>query len=124
MAKELTDNHSYSDKLTQLIPAEIIGAYVAIQQAVVDGGGFEHKDWVLPVSGAILLLILPLYLYKIHLIRSAVQVMLSMISFVVWFVCLGGMYIDVIANVIDPILRSVILVLWTAIVPVLMPKQT
>ncbi|WP_028314341.1 hypothetical protein [Desulfatibacillum aliphaticivorans] len=113
MARSITPTSSYSDVLIQLIPAEMVSAYIAIQEMAIDCP--RHKDVVLLGSALILLIALPFYLFKIQGVVSKRQIVVTMVSFVIWVFSVGGRFIDPIST--DPIWRAAALILWTTFAP-------
>jgi len=81
----------YTDKLIKLIPGEIISVYLAVY-AFVKSSSYADADkqllqWI--VFAAILLLT-PVYLYKMAGVSKWTQVLFNTIAFVVWVFSFGG----------------------------------
>ena len=106
---------SYLDRLVQLIPAEIVAAHLAVQGLVVNRT--DVRDLALEISAGILLVFLPLYLWRLHGVRSTLKILLTMGSFVVW---VGAVSSPVYTRwIVDPTWGSIALILWTTVMPVL-----
>ena len=114
MKNIIRPNGSYLDRLVQLIPAEIVAAYLAVQGLVWHRDAV--RDLVLEVSAVFLLLLLPLYLWKLHGVRSKLKILLTMGSFVVWAFALSTPVYT--GWSLDPIWGSIALILWTTAIPV------
>ena len=114
MTHTMRPNGSYLDRLVQLIPAEIVAAYLAVQGLVATRDAV--RDQILEVSFVCLLLVLPFYLWRLHGVRSRLNILLTMGSFVVWtFVVSIPVYTR---WSLDPVWGSVALILWTTVIPV------
>lgn len=112
--RTITSSSNYLEKLVKLIPAEIIGAYLAIQNLVLNET--EVRDAVLWISIAILFLLIPFYLKRTQSIRSLSQILVTMISFLVWVYAIGGI---ILFPDQPPVIATAVLILWTAAIPVL-----
>lgn len=83
---------TYKDRLMKLIPAEVIGAYLSASAVVKSGVPGDPRGqypylWALLVAGVILT---AAYLYRLHKVRSHLQIAASAIAFVVWIFGIGG----------------------------------
>lgn len=114
MSRVITSSSTYSDRLLRLIPAEMISAYIAIQDLVLDAP--RYKDILLLTSAAVILIALPFYLWFVQSVRSKFQIVFTMLSFCVWVFSVGGRYIDPIST--DSVWRSAVLILWTTLIPI------
>lgn len=112
MGREITSDHSFSEKLVKLIPAEIIGAYTAIAGIVPSG----QMKTVLTGTVIILLALVPAYLWKVSNVRNISQIIISCIAFLVWAYSLGGPFTA--WGIYQGYLGSIILILFTLIVPI------
>ena len=115
MGREIVSTHSYADKLIRLIPTEIVAAYLAIQNLAI--GWPDQRDVILIVAAAVLVLVIPCYLRRLHSVKSNQQIAITMISFLVWVFSVSIPYIKWIA----PLWSTVVIILWTVIVPVVQP---
>ena len=119
MTYNIRPSASYLDRLVQLIPAEIVAAHLAVQGLVVNN--LEVRNLALEVSAGVLLLVLPLYLWRLHGIRSWLQILLTMGSFVVW---VSAVSFPVYTRLsMDPVWASIALILWTTVIPALHPEE-
>ena len=115
MKNTTTSVGSYLDRLVQLIPAEIVAAHLAVQGLVVNNT--DIRDLALEVSAGTLLVVLPLYLWRLHGIRSALKILLTMGSFVVWACAVSSPVYT--RWILDPTWGSIALILWTTVMPAL-----
>lgn len=81
----------YTDKLIKLIPGEIVSVYLAVY-AFVKSSSYDPADqqllqWI--VFTAILVLT-PVYLYKMAGVTKWTQILFNTIAFVVWVFSFGG----------------------------------
>jgi len=109
--REIKENQNYRDRLLKLIPSEIVAAYMVLAGIIPE----KPARWGLLIISVILLVLVPFYLIIIQNVHRIVQVIFTTISFVVWVYSLGGPFEK--WGIYLPWLSSVILVLWTLIVP-------
>lgn len=128
MAREVNNTQPYSDKLVKLIPSEIIGAYMVLSNILGFTAGnmqasavpkpvpeSDLKPILLQIVFFVLLILTPVYLKKISRVNNLVQLAVTTFSFVIWVYTLGGPF--VIWGIYYSIIGSVILVLWSLIIP-------
>ena len=125
MARAIKPEQDYKSKLLKLIPTEIIAAYMVIhgifQGQVIQVG---EKDLTHVVGWSVfaaLLVLTPLYLVKIHSVKSKAQVILTTLSFPVWVYTIGGPF--KMAGWYQPQIASCILVVWTLIIPLVIVTE-
>jgi len=129
MAREVNTTQPYYDKLVKLIPSEIIGAYLVLSNILGYAGGSiqakafpgtvteaEMRPVLIQIVFFTLLILTPVYLKKISKVNNAIQLAVTTISFVIWVYTLGGPFI--VWGIYYSIIGSVVLVLWSVIVPV------
>jgi len=81
----------YVSKLLKLIPAEIIGVYLAVFNIISLGKQAEAKNTALQlIVFGLILLITPFYLKKVAKINTARQIIFCMVSFIIWVFSIGG----------------------------------
>jgi len=119
MARTIKPEQDYKSKLLKLIPSEIIAAYMVIH-GIFGGQVIEvgEKDLTNVVGWSVfaaLLILTPLYLVKIHNVKSKAQILLTTLSFPVWVYTIGGPF--KMAGWYQPQIASCILVVWTLIIP-------
>jgi hypothetical protein len=130
MAREVNNTQPYSDKLVKLIPSEIIGAYMVlsnilgysagnIQASVIPKPVAESdlKPLLVQIVFFVLLVLTPVYLKKISKVNNVTQLIVTTFSFVIWVYTLGGPF--VVWGIYYSIIGSVVLVLWSLIVPLI-----
>ncbi|MDX1491734.1 MAG: hypothetical protein R3332_10625 [Pseudohongiellaceae bacterium] len=113
MPRQIDVSSHYSEKLVKLIPTEIIGAYIAIEGMVRSNGDVYMQ--VMVAASIVLLLLVPLYLTIIFRVNNKAQIVVTMLSFLVWIFSMGGPFATQLWYL--PVYGSVVLVLWTLIVP-------
>ncbi|HUI90612.1 MAG TPA: hypothetical protein VLX68_00055 [Chitinivibrionales bacterium] len=112
MGREVSVTQPYVDKLVKLIPTEILGAYTVIAGVVPA----DQVKVVLTASAAALLMLVPLYLWKISGVKNVAQLVVSAFSFVIWTYTLGGPFEA--WGIYQGYIGSILLVLFTLIVPI------
>ena len=124
MARQLTGN-IYLDRLSKLVPIEFISVYLAVSQSVQNE--LSLRQPVLLVVVLTFIILIPLYLYKVHKVNNHLQVAMTTAAFVIWTYTLGdafepGVWIQ--SNFHHPTIASVAMLVWTGIVPVFInPKE-
>ena len=113
MKANLSQSGSYLNRLTQLIPTEIVAAHLAVQGLVADE--ITIRNTGLEASAAILLFALPFYQWRIQGVRSITKVLLTMCSFIVWVIAVSSPLYT--RWSIDPTWGAIALIIWTTVVP-------
>ena len=126
MARTIRPNQEYKDKLLKLIPTEIVGGYMVIH-GILSGqtiqiGETDITQAVAWLVFAVLLILTPLYLAKIHKVTQKAQLTLTTIAFAVWAYTIGGPF--QMQGWYQPQLAAVLFVLWTLIVPLVINPDT
>ena len=136
MSREINSTQPFQDKVVKLIPTEIVGAYMVLNGIIglpaatptISATRFPSAP---PVSDdtlrfdllqavfAILLVLTPLYLAKIAKVTNRRQLAVTTMSFVVWAYTLGGPF--VVWGLYYPLVASVLLVIWSLVVPMFVP---
>ena len=120
MARQIEASNRYGDVLLKLIPTEIVGAYMVTDGFIPPGTAFAK--WIALGAGGFLLVITPFYLHKLYKVHDRVQIFFTTASFVVWVYWMGGPF--KLWGIHSSPLASVILVLWTLLVPLVnLPKK-
>lgn len=113
MARQIKNDQNYQDRLLKLIPSELVGAYTVIGGIIPQA----QAKWGTLITSAILLILTPLYLLRLQGVTRPEQLAVTTISFAVWVYSLGGPFQY--WGLYQPWLGSVVLVLWTVIVPLI-----
>ena len=118
MAREIRVDQKYRDRLLKLIPSEIIAAYMVLSGIIPP----DRAKWGTLIVSIVLLVLVPFYLWKMQNVQRNSQLIVTMISFVVWLYSLGGPFAA--WGLYESWIGSVILILWTLIIPVVVnPKS-
>lgn len=112
MSRKIESSSTFEEKLVKLIPIEIIGAYVAIQNLVI---GRIRPEIGLGVSAAFLTALIPFYLRRFQSVESKSQIIVSMISFIIWSFSISVIHFS--DMIINPAWASILIILWTVTVP-------
>jgi len=118
MAREIRVDQKYRDRLLKLIPSEIVAAYMVLAGIIPP----DRAKWGTLIVSIVLLVLVPFYLWRMQNVQRNSQLIVTMISFVVWLYSLGGPFAA--WGLYESWIGSVILILWTLIIPVLVnPKS-
>ena len=119
--------NGYLDRLYQLIPAEITGAYLAISNILdLEKGLDGDVTYLVSISMTYLILqiLVPIYVYKIQNVRNAGQIIASTLSFPIWAANISSAYIGSLTTLDIGMIAGVVLILWTLMVPLLAQGET
>ena len=114
MRRAIDSQTTYLDRVVQLIPSEIVAAHLTIQGLVYSQ--IRIRDIAIEISAVVLLVVLPFYLQRLG-VTSKKQIFLTMGSFVAWILAVSLPVHQRFG--LDPIWGSIILILWTVVIPVL-----
>ena len=116
MSRTMDSPMPYLEKVTQLIPAEIVAAHLTIQGLVYSQ--IRIRDIAIEISAGVFFLGLPFYLRWLRGVTTTKQIVLTMGSFVAWVFAVSLPVHQ--RSGVDPLWGSIMLILWTTIVaPVL-----
>jgi len=118
MAREIKKDEEYKKKLLKLIPSEIIAAYLVLEGIIPS----SSAKWGTLIVSVILLILVPLYLWRNQDVKRAAQIIVTTISFAVWVYTIGGPFQE--WGLYKPFIGSIILVLWTLIIPLVIKPKT
>ena len=115
---------TYFDRIIKYIPADIVGAWVAITGLIAGATGVPSAK-VLWVMFAIMTVLAYVWTLKQTSIPgqppAVTQSVLSAASFVVWVFALGGPFSDL--SWYRPLYGSLVLIVYTLIVALVVPKE-
>ena len=114
MNRAIDSHTTYLDRVAQLIPSEVVAAHLTIQGLVYSQ--IRIRDIAIEISALVLLVVLPFYLQRLG-VTSKKQIFLTMGSFVAWVFAVSLPVHQRFG--VDPIWGSIILILWTVVIPVL-----
>ena len=114
MSRAIDSHTTYLDRVAQLIPAEVVAAHLTIQGLVYSQ--IRIRDIAIEVSAVVLLVLLPFYLRRLG-VTNKKQIFLTMGSFMAWVLAVSLPVHQRFG--LDPLWGSIILILWTAVIPVL-----
>ena len=123
MGRQLYRDSNYTERLLKLIPIEFVSIYLAISQAV--STDLDLRQPVLICVIVLFVVLIPIYLYKIQTVKSYQQIVLTIVSFLVWTYSLGDAYEagEWFRGIHNPTIASVVLLLWTGIAPIFVNAQ-
>ena len=122
MARTVRQADNYLSKVLKYIPSEIIMAFVAIEGVLrssyrENSPLFQDILWYVTIA---LLIIAPLWLWRVMGVTSIKQLFLSTLALLVWLFAMGGPF-----RFLDwykPALGSVALPIYTLLVPIVICK--
>jgi hypothetical protein len=114
--RQVSRSNEYVDKLTKLIPSDIVAAYLAIRNAAMSSDNQQIAFNVMVISAAILTVLAYFYLGRVG-VRSPPQRIVTCLSFVVWALSLGGILETY--TWYSTLYSTVAIIIWTLMAPVL-----
>ena len=106
----------YFNRLFKYIPAELVAGYIfvlGVVKQLTDAGEIKVLHWLLFVVFCILT---PLYLWRVQKVLKFQQLIISLLSFIVWAFALGGPF--ALYSWYNPVHGSILLPVFTIIVAV------
>jgi hypothetical protein len=122
MPREVNETQPYYDKAVKLVPTEIVGAYMVLAGVIGVGTATPTAPAdslsrvLIQVVFFVLLIMTPLYLWKIAKVGNKVQLIVTTLAFVLWIYTLGGPFS--VWGLYEPKVAAVLLTLWSLVVPV------
>jgi hypothetical protein len=92
---EIPNVDKYTDRLIKYIPAEVIAVYLAVENIFLTSGDESDVAGLSWVVFVILLVLTPLYLWRVQGVNRWQQLAISAVSFGVWVFSLGGPFVYV-----------------------------
>lgn len=125
--KSIRQDTSYVDRLYRLLPLEATGLYIVLAKAA-SGTLYE---WLAGILLMLLVLVLPIYLWRLQGVRSGAQILVTVISFVVWAINSDTHLInrllelldapDLVIALVQPLPLGMLLAFWTFLIPLILP---
>jgi len=113
----------YSDKLVKNIPADIVAAWIAVTGLIAGSTG--TPDIVLWIAFVIGVVLTPLWTWRQTTVPNkppaTTQIAIATGSFIVWVFALGGPFAAL--NFYRPLYGSLVLILYTLVVPLVNPPE-
>ena len=123
MPREVNATQSYADKVVKLVPTEIVGAYmvlagiVGVTAASPAAPADSLSRILIQVVFFVLLILTPLYLWRISGVTNMVQLVVTTLAFIVWIYTLGGPFS--VWGIYEPKVAAILLTLWSFIIPII-----
>jgi hypothetical protein len=115
---------SYFDRVIKYIPADIVGAWVAVT-GLINSAADIPKDtilWIAFLSGVLLTAIWTLRQTAEPKKSPAItQIAISTGAFIVWVFALGGPFVTL--DFYRPLYGSLLLILYTLVVALIVPRE-
>ena len=80
----------YGSRVLKYIPAEVVAVYIAVQGAIDAAEPTGPNETLLWIAFGILLVLTPVYLWRVAHVTKTLQLVIATISFAVWVFSLGG----------------------------------
>ena len=110
----------YKDRLIKYIPAEIVAAFLAIQN-IINAAQQSQVGLLFWGAFGVLLILTPIYLAKVQKVSKVTQLAISTIAFIVWVYALGGPFAG--TPIHSPLAAAIVLILYTLVVSFIEPKS-
>lgn len=123
MPREVNETQPYYDKAVKLVPTEIVGAYmvlagvIGVSSATTAAPADSLSRILIQIVFFALLILTPLYLWKIAKVTNKVQLIVTTLAFILWIYTLGGPF--AVWGIYEPKIAAVLLTLWSLVVPVI-----
>jgi hypothetical protein len=119
---------NYTSQIVKLIPADLVGVYLGVQNVFASLNG-KPQFYAQCAVFLIILVIAPFYLKKVAGMTDGRQRMVSIISYFVWALSLGGPFAYLLEKIHSPYTAQMIggslVALYTLAVPLLyQPKKS
>lgn len=118
------DLDTYFDRVVKYIPADIVGAWVAVTGLIAAATDVPTATilWIAFISGVVLT---PLWMWRQTSVSgqppAITQIVIATIAFIVWVFALGGPFATLVFY--NPLYGSLLLVFYTLIVALIIPKE-
>ncbi|OGU94290.1 MAG: hypothetical protein A2220_11100 [Ignavibacteria bacterium RIFOXYA2_FULL_35_10] len=112
MPREINQAQPYQNKLVKLIPTEIVGAYMVLIGMIPAA---NTKLWYLIIT-IVLFVLTPFYLLRFTGVKNIIQLIVATLSFLVWTYSINGGLFNY-WDLYNAPIASIILVLWTLLIP-------
>jgi len=127
MPREVNTTQPYADKAVKLVPTEIVGAYmvlagiIGISSAATAAPTDTLSKILLQVVFFLLLLLTPLYLWRVSKVDNIVQLVVTTIAYVLWIYTLGGPF--AVWGIYEPKIAALLLTAWSLVIPIVVPAK-
>jgi len=111
----------YSGRVLKYIPAEVVAVYIAVQGAIGAAGPAGPNGTLLWIAFGVLLVLTPVYLWRVTHVTKALQLVISTVSFAVWVFSLGGPFAS--CAWYQPLYGAVLLPLYTFAAGIIIPER-
>lgn len=106
-----TTKDDFTDRLLKYIPAEVVGVFLAVDSLLKSDLISIPKETVNWVVFLFLLIMTPIYLFRVLRVKKYPQLVISTLSFAVWVFTLGGPF--TLFSWYNPIYGAILLPLYT-----------
>lgn len=112
----------YGSRVLKYIPAEVVAVYIGIQGALNAAEPSGANATLLWITFGLLLVLTPVYLWRVGHVTKAVQLVIATVSFAVWVFSLGGPF--ALFPWYQPVYGAVLLPLYTFAMGIIVPDGT
>ena len=110
----------YGSRVLKYIPAEVVAVYIAVQGAINQADPTPTSATLLWIAFGILLVLTPVYLWRVTHVTKTLQLVIATVSFAVWVFSLGGPFAFL--TWYQAIYGAVLLPLYTFAVGIIIPN--
>lgn len=125
MRRTIQRGDPYPSKILKLMPGEIVATFLAIngfvQGQTITLAGVDITRWFLWGVFATLLMLTPIYLWKLQEVSDKTQLLFSTVALVVWVYALGGPFQA--QGWYQPQIASTVLALYTLFIPLMLGER-
>ena len=119
MSRAVKSNDNYLSRVLKHIPSEVVLAYITIEgvlQSAYKNNPHELENilWIVCVA---LVVVTPLWLYRVERVHRFKQLFLSTVSVVFWMFAIGGPFVYL--PWYNPALGAIALPFYTLLVPII-----
>jgi hypothetical protein len=119
MSRTVNTADTYMSRVLKFIPSEIVMAYVAIEGVLrASYNSSQDRQTLLWIALAALMVLTPLWLWRVMRVRRVPQLILSTLSVPVWLFALGGPFEFL--SWYRPALGAIVLPIYTLVVPIIL----
>lgn len=80
----------YGTRILKYIPAEVVAVFIGVQGAITAADPAGPNATILWIAFGLLLILTPVYLWRVGHVTKTLQLVIATIAFAVWVFSLGG----------------------------------
>lgn len=115
MTRAINKADNYLSQVLKYIPTEIVMTYISIEGIL--RSAYKGKEHILLYVAIAMMIITPLWLWRVSRVNSRAQLVLSTLSFIMWLFAMGGPFTYM--KWYEPALGAIALPLFTLLAPII-----